>query len=127
MENTITGLTDQQMRELEEAICQQSIKITSFAKKALIFMLRKSENLTKPLALKFKTDNPSDEGRGTEIAFAAYDCPINAVIKQMGSPFLFFGYYSIDYGLGASLDSEYYSHIEKQIVFTFDEIEAVEI
>jgi hypothetical protein len=127
MENIITGLTDEQMKELEEAIRQCSIKITSFAKKAFIFMLRKSENLTKPVALKFKQDNPSEEGHGTEVAFAAHSCPINAVIRRLGSPFFFFGYYSKNYGLGASLDLEYYSQEEEQLVFTFDEIEAIEI
>lgn len=136
MEKTkIEPITDGQIKEIEGAILWFHLrrKISAFTAKSLIFLLRKSKNLTKGVALKFNPD--IDLEKGKKVAHAAHDfCEsssagdnrVNSLIREMGSPFSFYGYHG-DGGLGASLAPKLFCQKEEeQISFTIGEIQRLQ-
>jgi len=138
IDTEIQPLTDEQMKEVERAILQfySSGKISLFAAKGLIFLLRKSGNLTKEVTIRFNDLIPSQKKKGREVSYAAHDIcgssgagdnRVNNVIRRMGSLFYFFGHYSETIGLGATLSLIHPRKKTEKISFTVNEIENMEL
>jgi hypothetical protein len=131
----VQAITDEQMKEIEKMIIRffNLGKMSLFAAKGLIFLLRKSENLTKGVALTFDVKNQLDQGR--EVSFAAHDISssgagtnrINGLLAKMNHLFRLYGYHDW-FGLGASLCPGDSGHKkEEKIFFTIEEIESIQI
>ncbi|OGZ26596.1 MAG: hypothetical protein A2365_00290 [Candidatus Nealsonbacteria bacterium RIFOXYB1_FULL_40_15] len=117
-------ITTTEELELERIIWGKPIPW--FAKKALIFMLRKSK-FDRPVALKFDKTTQLDKGR--IVAFGAHDLrDVNRLLAEKGIHFYFCGYHD-SRGLGASLgirDGEDYKQEEESLPFTLEEIKQIE-
>lgn len=119
-------LTDEQMKELERFVCDRE-RISDFAKKAIIWLLRQSENLTKEVSLKFPESPKRVRNLGRAFAFAAHDISLNNLIKEMGGSMVLYGYNSETAGLGASLAFKYYSKGEETLLLDINEIKAINL
>lgn len=132
----IKALSDKQMEELESIVWAND-RISIFAKKAIIWLLRQSENLTKEINLKFPKKPKRTFKLGREFAHGAHDIYVDLgekkrkhlgdIIKQMGGSMVLYGYHGPEAGLGASLAFDYYSKGEKELPLMLEEIQAVEL
>ena len=138
-EETIKAVSRSQMESLEKAISSSSF--TEFAKKALIWMLEKSENLTKQISLSFP---PAHSRLGRQVAFGIHNVcgsgghsiRINDLMKRIGTPMFFSshgGHYVGDRfnartgGFTAWLAIRAYSDEAEKLPLNIDEIKAMKI
>lgn len=130
------SMTQDQIQALKNLI-RISPDMTTRAKKLLIWLIGKSENLTKSICVSIPRSDkkqPSLENLATEAGYGIHDATsingktqLNCILKAMGSRFRFRSHVMAQYsGYYIWLSSEYYDTQAEKITLNLDEIDSIQ-